>query len=83
MPSETASGFERQNWSLSRIRNGLITFGKFVGPGFMIAVAYSESLQCHTTKAQIAQHLIMMLDGMCRDMCPSQHLPRCNRNYDD
>lgn len=28
---------------LHRIRNGLITFGKFVGPGFMVAVAYSTS----------------------------------------
>jgi metal iron transporter len=28
---------------LRRIRNGLLTFGKFVGPGFMVAVAYSMS----------------------------------------
>lgn len=28
---------------LRRIWNGLITFGKFIGPGFMVAVAYSMS----------------------------------------
>ena len=26
---------------LSRVRHALVTFGKFVGPGFMVAVAYS------------------------------------------
>lgn len=37
------NGREQKVWSLARIRKGIVTFGKFVGPGFMIAVAYSES----------------------------------------
>lgn len=27
---------------LERARNVVITFGKFIGPGFMVAVAYSK-----------------------------------------
>lgn len=33
-----------QRWTLGRTRNAVVTFGKFVGPGFMIAVAYSKHL---------------------------------------
>lgn len=28
---------------LSRVKHAIVTFGKFVGPGFMVAVAYSRS----------------------------------------
>lgn len=42
-PTSLENGREQKVWSLARIRKGIVTFGKFVGPGFMIAVAYSES----------------------------------------
>jgi metal iron transporter len=31
----------RRSW-LSRTKHAVVTFGKFVGPGFMVAVAYSK-----------------------------------------
>jgi metal iron transporter len=33
---------DRGRWSFDRIKQGFITFSRFVGPGFMVAVAYSE-----------------------------------------
>lgn len=51
-PKATEKGEGKQKWTLSRVRNGFITFGKFIGPGFMVAVAYSESLQLFAKKLQ-------------------------------
>lgn len=49
----SGNGRGRKEWSLARIRNGIITFGQFVGPGFMIAVAYSEPLHCLSSHHQM------------------------------
>lgn len=47
---------QQKKWTLSRIRKGIITFGKFIGPGFMVAVAYSKFLhlldRLHATTQQ-------------------------------
>lgn len=40
---------------LDRAKQSFLTFGKFVGPGFMIAVAYSKSHQ-HAFSADILHH---------------------------
>ncbi|CAN8098086.1 unnamed protein product [Discula destructiva] len=40
--SPRGTGPGQQQWSLARVRKAIITFGKFVGPGFMIAVAYID-----------------------------------------
>jgi metal iron transporter len=43
--SSSGSGHSGRNKPLlRRIRDGLLTFAKFIGPGFMVAVAYSMSL---------------------------------------
>jgi metal iron transporter len=45
-PSEPGSGPNRSGPKpvLHRVRDGLVTFSKFIGPGFMVAVAYSSSI---------------------------------------
>lgn len=40
----------QSNDILRRAKKILVTFGKFVGPGFLIAVAYSESLRCRKSR---------------------------------
>ena len=39
---ETGNGRDRMTTVLRRMKNGLITFSKFVGPGFLVAVSYSR-----------------------------------------
>lgn len=34
--------------SMTRLKHGLFTFAKFVGPGFMVAVAYSQFQRPHS-----------------------------------
>lgn len=50
-PTISEIGEGKQKWTLSRVRNGIITFGKFIGPGFMVAVAYSESLSSSSPRS--------------------------------
>lgn len=40
--STTRGGEGRDCTTFQRVKNAIIKFGSFVGPGFMIAVAYSE-----------------------------------------
>lgn len=51
-PNASEEGEGKQKWTLSRFRDGIVTFGKFIGPGFMVAVAYSKSLQLFAKKLQ-------------------------------
>jgi metal iron transporter len=41
--SNGRSSGTRDKTPLARLRHVLITFGRFVGPGFMVSVAYSKS----------------------------------------
>ena len=45
MPSGDSSA-DHELSRLERLKKVLLTYGKFVGPGFMISVAYSESAGC-------------------------------------
>ena len=44
---------DREKSRLEQIKHALITFSQFVGPGFMISVAYSECYSCHITRASV------------------------------
>lgn len=43
---------------LERIKHALITFGRFVGPGVMISVAYSESLPPTTSLISLTEYCV-------------------------
>lgn len=42
--SNGRSSRSRRRTPLARLKHVLMTFGKFVGPGFMVSVAYSKSV---------------------------------------
>lgn len=43
LPSTRGSGADGLKLRLYKVKRAVWTFGKFVGPGFMVSVAYSKS----------------------------------------
>ena len=61
-PTVVDSGTQEKKSRLEQIRHTLITFSQFVGPGFMISVAYSE---CHPLSPNTSLSSDLLTESFC------------------